>query len=46
LVDEAESEAGRNKTKLIDYTKMENLNSKSSALGMAPLIPESPVAKK
>ena len=36
----------RNKNKLIDYTKIENVNTKSSAMGMVPTIPESPTVKK
>ena len=36
----------KNKNKLIDYSKMEHLNTKSSALGMTPTIPESPTVRK
>jgi len=49
LADDTDLDAthnSRNKNKLIDYTKIENLNTKSSALGMVPTIPESPTVKK
>ena len=48
-MDERENSESRNtnKNKLIDYTKMENVvNSKTSALGMVPTLPESPTVKK
>ena len=40
------NEEGSRKNKLIDYPKIENVNTKLSVLDMIPTLPESPKVKK